>query len=177
MTVELALHILRGTPAWVYLFFAFVVWRGIGSLHTRTMPMWRTLTVPALFIGVGLVRLVDAPEQGAWSLLAWIGGALLGAALATIRPPELLAADRRTGLIIRAESVVPLLRNIVNFGLQYAAAIMAARALGHNQLLSAAARVLSGASAGYFLGWAMLLLRCYRQGPQPGVERAPAGSR
>ena len=68
-------------------------------------------------------------------------------ALALFRGPQLLAADKATGELTCPGSAGPLISNITVFSLQYAVAI-----IGH---------AVSGASVGYFSGWAAALLRGY----------------
>ena len=54
------------------------------------------------------------------------------APLAFLTGPRLLAVDRGKGLVTRAGSALPLIRNVTVFALQYGVAVMAALQLdGH----------------------------------------------
>jgi hypothetical protein len=75
--------------------------------------------------------------------------------------PRLLAVDRSKGLVTRAGSVVPLIRNVAVFCLQYGVAVMGALQLDGHAAGAIVGRAVSGATAGYFLGWAVAFLRHY----------------
>ena len=66
------------------------------------------------------------------------------------------------GRILRPGSVVPLVRNLAVFVLQYAVAVVTAMKLEAYWDVAAAGQAVSGACAGYFLGWTIALLRSYR---------------
>ena len=88
---------------------------------------------------------------------AWLGEV-------TERRPdnEHATIDRDTGYIRRPGSVLPLVRNIVVFLLQYAVAVVTAMKLNIGIDVAIAGQAISGACAGYFLGWTIALLRSYR---------------
>ena len=73
--MRFALGILTHTPLWVFALLAYLVWQGIRSLRPRTTPIWRLLIVPAVFIAMGLSRIVSGSETGPWPLLTWLGAA------------------------------------------------------------------------------------------------------
>ena len=79
--MRFALGILTHTPLWVFVLLAYLVWQGILSLRPRTMPIWRLMIVPAVFIVMGLSRIALRPEDGMWPLLSWLVGAMLCAPL------------------------------------------------------------------------------------------------
>jgi hypothetical protein len=130
-------------------------------LRTSTQPIWRMLIVPSVFLLMGLSRLVTS-DNGPAPLLAWFAAALAFASLALYYGPRLLAVDRKTGRVTRPGSVAPLLRNITVFTLQYAVAVATAMKLEPHAAVAIIGHAVSGASAGYFSGWAAALLRRYR---------------
>ncbi|MGI4801155.1 MAG: hypothetical protein ACRYG8_45445, partial [Janthinobacterium lividum] len=65
--------------------------------------------------------------------------------------PKLLAVDRSRGVVTTSGSALPIVRNILVFVLQYGVAVVAALHPGERDLLAIVSRVVSGATAGYFL--------------------------
>jgi hypothetical protein len=164
--MRFALGILTHTPLWAYLLLAYLVWQGIRAQRPRDQPIWRLMIVPAIFIIMGLSRIALRPEDGLWLLLSWLAGAILFAPLGLTTGPRLLAVDRNNARVTRAGSKIPLVRNIVVFLLQYAIAVTAALDPHNHAAAALIGRAISGASAGYFIGWVIALLRRYRNSPQ-----------
>jgi hypothetical protein len=77
-------------------------------------------------------------------------------------PPQLLAVDRNARTVTRPGSIVPLLRNVTVFVLQYGVAVATAMKLEPHAAVAIVGLAISGASAGYFSGWTVALLRRYR---------------
>lgn len=159
---------LANTPIWVFPLLAYLVWQGYQSLRPRTQPVWRLLIVPLVFFLMGLSRLLLARNDGWEPLLAWFVAAPLFASLALVRGPRLLAIDRKNGRVTRPGSPIPLIRNITVFALQYAVAVAAARHLDSHIAVAMIGRAVSGATAGYFAGWTVSLLRNYRAADPTG---------
>jgi hypothetical protein len=156
-----AIAILTNTPPWVFALLALLIWQGCMALRPSAQPLPRMLIIPAVFFLMGLSRLA----LGARSidlLLIWVACAVLFAALALYTGPRSVTIDGETGRILRPGSVVPLVRNITVFVLQYAVAVVTAMKLGAQWEVAAAGQAVSGACAGYFLGWTIALLRSYR---------------
>jgi hypothetical protein len=162
MPMQIAVRILASTPIWVFALLAYLIWQGCQSLRSRTQPIWRMLIVPLVFFLMGLSRLVMARDNALEPLLAWFVAALLFASLALTRGPRLLAVDRKSGQVTRPGSVVPLVRNIRVFVLQYAVAVATAMKLEPHAAVAIIGHAVSGGSAGYFSGWAAAFLRRYR---------------
>ena len=141
---------------------AYLIWQGARALRIRTQPIWRTLIVPLVFFLMGLSRLVTARDNGLEPLLAWLAVALFFAWLGASRRPHLLGVDRKSGTVTRPGSAVPLVRNITVFLLQYGVAVATAMKLEPHAAVAVIGHAVSGASAGYFSGWAVALLRRYR---------------
>jgi hypothetical protein len=94
--------------------------------------------------------------------LTWFVTAILFASLALFRGPQLLAVDKARVEVTRPGSAGPLIRNITVFSLQYAVAVASAMKLEPHAAVAIIGHAVSGASAGYFSGWAAALLRGYR---------------
>lgn len=159
-------HILTHTPTWVFLVLAYLLWQGAQSLRTRTLPLWRVLMVPALFIASGVSRIFGSDSSGIGALLPWAAALAVFVPLAFIRGPRLLAVDRRSGEVTRPGSPVPLVRNVLVFILQYAAALMTRGGMRGSHEAALASHVISGATAGYFIGWVIVALRHYFTKPE-----------
>jgi hypothetical protein len=160
--MQTATGILVHTPIWVFALLGYLVWQGYQSLRPRTQPLWRMLIVPLVFFLMGLSRLVLARNNGWEPLLAWFMAALLFVSLALYRGAGLLAVDRKNGLVTRPGSPIPLIRNITVFVLQYGIAVAAVLHLDGHIAAAVIGRAISGATAGYFAGRTVSLLRRYR---------------
>jgi hypothetical protein len=120
------------------------------------------LIVPLVFFLMGMSRLVTARDRGIEPLLAWLAAAVLFALLALSLRPKLLAVDRKSGTVTRPGSPAPLARNITVFVLQYAVAVATAMKLEPHAAVAIIGHAVTGASAGYFSGRAVALVRRYR---------------
>lgn len=158
--MKFAWQILTHTPIWVFPLLAYLVWLGIKAMRPRTVTIWRSLIVPAVFIVWGLSRLLSRGQDVMWPLVTWLGAAaiLLTIGLLTARPIDL---DHTTGEIRRPGSVVPLIRNITVFTLQYIVAVIAAVDPHDATTAAIVGRAVSGGTTGYFLGRTIALLRQY----------------
>ena len=157
--MQFAYGVLTHTPLWAFVLLAYLVWQGFKAMQPRTTTIWRALIVPAVFIVWGVSR-IGLRQDSIWPQIAWIAAALalLPLGVLTPRPFEL---DHATGQITRPGSVFPLIRNLVVFALQYSVAVISAVDV-HDRLLAAiVGRAISGATAGYFIGSTIALLRAY----------------
>jgi hypothetical protein len=158
--MNFAIGIITHTPLFVWILLAYLVWQGIKAMQPRTMAIGRALIVPAVFIVWGVSRIGLGQQANVWPLVAWIAAALvlLPVGILTPRPFEV---DHATGQIIRPGSVVPLIRNLVVFALQYTVAVLAAIHADDHGTAAIVGRAVSGATAGYFIGSTISLLREY----------------
>jgi hypothetical protein len=171
--MQVAIRILANTPVWVFLLLGYLIWQGWQSLRPRTRPIWRMLIVPLVFLLMGLSRLVMARDNGLEPLLAWFVAALLLAALALSRGPQLLAVDRQNGTVTRPGSSIPLVRNVTIFALQYAVAVATAIKLQPHAAVAIIGHAVSGASAGRLGGGAVAPLQEFRLGRKRKLEHDP----
>ena len=173
--MQLAVRILANTPLWVFALLAYLIWQGLQGLRPRTRPIWRTLIVPLVFFLWGLSRLVLARDHGLEPLAAWFVALILFSALGLSLRPKLLSVDREKGTATRPGGFGPLIRNITVFSLQYGVAVATAMKLEPDAAVAIIGHAVSGASAGYFSGWAAALLRRYRNfdGDEDGGKRIP----
>ena len=160
--MEFAAEVVAHTPFYVWLLLAYLVLQGVWALRPRTQPMARVFLVPLLFIASGVVPLLIGPRVGVGLLAAWVLAAALLGPVGFLTGPRMLAVDRRAGTVTRPGSCVPLLRNTTVFVLQYAIAAAVAVHADAGGGLATSSRAVSGATGGYFLGWAAAAWQQYR---------------
>jgi len=157
-----ATGILRHTPLWVWALLAVLIWLGSLGLRRRRMALRRVAIIPAVFIIWGLSGLVARPFDAATIAALWLGGLALGTALGLATGPRLLGIDRARRAVELPASWWPLARNLIIFFAHYALIVASAILTAHKAALLQADIAVSGAGAGYFTGWAVILLRGYR---------------
>jgi hypothetical protein len=145
-------NILQNTPWWVFALFVLLMWLGFQALKPRTLPIWRLLITPAVFIGWGITSLAASPLL----ILDWSVTALIGAAIAWTTSGHIKIDRARVSL---SGSAFPLIRNLLIFSAKYGLAVTAA--ISHSNVAVWDIAV-SGASAGYFLGWLLRFASAYR---------------
>lgn len=166
---ELAWGILSGTPLWVYLLFAYLMWLGSRSLTPSQVPLRKVAVLPAIFILWGLSGLFARPLPADILAILWVSGFAAGNLLGLATGPRLLAVEQPGGIIHFPASKAPLLRNLVIFGAHYALNVLMALRPDQIPALLRADVAVSGASAGYFAGWAFMLWRRYRAAAGPAA--------
>jgi hypothetical protein len=158
--MQFAIGIITHTPIWAWILLAYLVWQGIKAVQPRTSTIWRALIVPAIFIVWGLSRLGFGQQAGITPLIVWIAAALVMLPIGVLTPRP-FEVDHSNGQIKRPGSVFPLVRNIVVFAAQYSVAVIAAIHTDDRAMAAIVGRAISGATAGYFIGSTIALLRQY----------------
>lgn len=164
-----AAGILANTPIWVWVLLSILIWLGSLGLKRRRMALRRVAIVPVVFIVWGLSGLAARPFDPATIAALWLGGLILAMALGFATGPHLLGADRLRREVDLPASWWPLARNLIIFFAHYALIAAAAILTAHKATLLQADLVVSGASAGYFIGWFAALLRRYRTMSAPAA--------
>ncbi len=165
--------ILRNTPWWVYPVLGLLVVLGLQATRPRTVSLLRVLIIPAVFIGWGALNLASQITVQPLLAAAWLASAAGGGTLAllTTRLGDLVV-DRRRGLVRLRGSRLPLARNLAIFATKYGLAVAAAIApLARNGFAFWDTGV-SGAAAGYFLGWLACFAVVYRSAPSAELAGA-----
>src|SRR6202167_6179107 len=80
MTRSIA-QILAGTPIWVFVLLAYLLWIGASRLKPGVRDLARIWITPAIFIVWGLFGLFQRPGDFSEVLIRWVVGFALGAAL------------------------------------------------------------------------------------------------
>ena len=170
--MRFALEVLRGTPGWVFVLLGFLAWQGAQARRVRTVAVWRPFVVPVVFLPMGMLGLVAHRADGAGPVLAWAGAAAVMFGVGLVTGPRPLAVDRVAGLVTLPGSWVPLVRNVVVFSLQYGFAVAGALHPERHGVWAAVGRAVSGATAGYFVGWGVGFWRHWREGGDRGAAGA-----
>jgi hypothetical protein len=158
------LNILQHTPWWVFALFGLLVWLGIQALRPRTLPIWRLLITPAVFIGWGLTSLALRSTSSPVLIADWLLAAAVCAAIAwTTSRLHDVGIDRAQQLVSLPGSAWPLFRNLLNFFVLYGLGVASAIAPTSKADLAVWYIAVSGASAGYFVGWSARFASRYRQ--------------
>lgn len=158
--------ILQGTPWWVYPLLALLIAIGLQGLKSRAVSLARALVVPAIFVSWGVASLALQPSWSGGLLLDWLVPASLGAGLALLTTRRDAAhLDRASGHVHLSGSWLPLLRNLLVFAAKYGLAVAAALAPAARGQFALWDIAVSGASAGYFLGWTAWLAWNARREP------------
>ena len=161
--------VLLHTPWWVFAVFALLLVLGVQALRPRVVPLWRLLVTPGIFITWGLVSLaLRLTPSSPLILLDWLAAAAVGGVLAWIpRRPARMHID--TAGIAVPGSALPLVRNLLIFSTKYALTVAAVLVPAQQPQLALWDIAVSGASAGYFLGWLAHVALVYRHAPRADV--------
>ena len=175
MNVSIA-QILSGTPIWVFILLAYLIWVGAKRLRPGVRELSKIGITPAIFIVWGLIGLFQRPGDFSTVLAHWAVGALLGTALGlAVGIP--MQVDRPRRLVLLPGSFLPLLRVLVIFGAHYVLRVAAAIHADMSATYWTWDIYVSGASAGYFAGWSVRFVRSYLTAPHVELaDRRPAAA-
>ncbi len=167
--MDFAVAVVTHTPIWVFAVLAYLVWMGVRGLRPRTLPLARVFITPAVFIVWGLVGAAGRHLPPGLTAAAWIGGAVMGAIPGALTSPRRIEVNRALHQVHFEGDPFPLARNLTIFCLRYGLAVAAATSHGADPQLAVVATVVSGLSAGYFLGWTAMFWRTL--GCAPAIAR------
>jgi hypothetical protein len=141
-----------------------LIWLGFQALKPRTLLIWRLLITPAVFIGWGVTSLALQSVSSPILIADWWVAAIVGAAIAwTTSRLHNVGIDRARHLVSLPGSTFPLIRNLLIFSAKYGLAVAVAIVPASHSDLAVWDIAVSGASAGYFLGWLMRFASTYRR--------------
>jgi hypothetical protein len=163
---QLPFRIVTHTPWWVFAAFALVIQGGIQALQPRTLSIGRLLIAPSIFIAWGVASLVTRSSSSTSLLASWSIAAVSFGAFAWLAGRfDVVGVDRTRRLISLPGSAIPLIRGLLVFVAKYGLAIAFALAHESRRDIEFWNILVSGASAGYFSGWAIRLASIYRTAP------------
>src|SRR5262245_41631588 len=158
--MKLINEVLHGTPIWVFALFGYLVWAGIAGLTQNVRKVSRVWITPAIFIAWGVIGLVMRSGPLEAKLIHWFIAALAGTGIGLLLRVPLEGAPQKK-LVVQPGSAVTLLPNVGVFGAHYVLHVLPAMK-PHMGYMPWDIYV-SGASAGYFAGWAIRFARDYRR--------------
>lgn len=164
MSAVTAVHILRGTPLWVFAVLALLLGVSLQQLRPNVRSLRRILLIPVYFTGWGLLGLFD-PQATAEAITgSWLPAALIGAFIAT-RIALPMRVDRERARVWQPGSAVSLVRNMVLFLGHYGFHVAAIIQPQAQAVLKAGDLAVSGLGAGYFIAWGIRFAGGYARAP------------
>jgi len=171
------LTILQNSPWWVYPLLGLLIWLGLQALRSRTLPIWRQTIVPAVFIGWGIASIFTQSKMPVFLIADWLVAAAIGVIGAWISTRQVdFRIDRAHRSVTLPGSARPLIRNILIFTVKYAIGVAMAVLPGYREELTIFNIGISGAMAGYFLGWLCRFMLVYRREPEAELAKQECSS-
>jgi hypothetical protein len=162
--MDQVLRIVQHTPPWVFAVLAVLVVLGAQALRPRTLPIWRLLVVPAVFIIWGVVSVATRSAASPVLAVDWLSTGAAGFAIASLTTRlQGVRIDRAGGRVELPGSAVPLMRNLAIFATKYGLTAAMAVAPALQATLAPWDIGVSGLSAGYFMGWLFRFAIEYRK--------------
>ena len=158
-------QILSGTPIWVFVLLAYLLWVGAARLKPGVRDLAKIWITPGIFIVWGLIGLFQRPGNFSEVLIRWAVGFGLGAALGLAFAIP-MQADHERRRVLLPGSMLPLLRILLIFGSHYVLRVAAAVHPDMSATYLNWDIYVSGAGAGYFLGWSIRFMMSYSKAPQ-----------
>lgn len=155
--------ILAHVPLWVWLLLAYLVWQGVSAMSDNTVSLRRVALLPLVFILWGVSGLVARSGGSIGPYLVWALGAAFLVPVGYCYGPRRMVIDRAQGLVHRAGSPWPLIRNVSLFCAQFGSVVALVMLPAWQTELGLLRSALSGVMAGYFLGWGLAFLRAERK--------------
>jgi hypothetical protein len=161
---EFLVHMLAGTPVWVYVLFVFLLYRGIKARQPATVTLERLAIIPLIFLGWDLYDLILYRHLTPGIIALWIAVLIVGAALGfwLIKPEQISRGTLPRSLNRQADySALPLM--MTAFLIKYVFGVLAAVSPHTMQqpAISATAVVVGGVFAGSFIGKFTRYWQCY----------------
>jgi hypothetical protein len=157
-------QILGGTPIWVFALLAYLLYVGVTRLKPGVRDLAKIWITPGIFIVWGLIGLFQRPGNFSEVLIRWGGGLIVGLALGLAFAIP-MQADRERRRVLLPGSILPLLRILIIFGSHYVLRVAAAIHPDMSGTYLNWDIYVSGASAGYFMGWSARFMTSYAKAP------------
>jgi hypothetical protein len=148
------LTVLQHSPWWIYPLLLLLVWFGVRGMRPRTLPIWRLTIAPLVFTGWGIVSILSRLTTSDGLIADWLVCAAVGAGTAWLSNRRMMVAiDLSRGKVTLEGSIGPLVRNLLIFAMKYAIGVAMALLPTRRAEIAVLDIGISGAMAGYFLGW------------------------
>lgn len=161
------LTILKDTPLWVWILFAFLIKRGVNALYDRKMRIERLFFLPILFFIWGGYNVLNETVFTNVALLMFILGILAGGIVGWVlwKNQPRLRKGSDSGFIIRSGTPLTLILILVVFIVKFIISAMSGvnPALLHSFNFNLMFGFISGLSDGVFWGGTLnLFIHYYR---------------
>jgi hypothetical protein len=156
------MQILSGTPKWVFVLFAALLWLGVQQMLPRRVGLNRATLMPLAMTGLSLYGVASAFGDQGLALLAWLAGTAVAlAATLQLQSSTGIQYDATNRRFLMPGSMVPLALFMGIFFTKYAVGVSIGvqPALAHNAGFALAVSTLYGVFSGIFLGRAGRLWR------------------
>lgn len=118
---------IRGTPWWVWLIFALLLYRGINTLKPRVTPLWKIFLIPTIFFGFAVNSLLKNPCATQYTFVTWLLALLAGILGAWLLNRNLVIKANKCTHLIELPGTVSVLITVVSiFVIKYFFGYMAA---------------------------------------------------
>jgi hypothetical protein len=156
------MHILAGTPKWVFVLFFALLWMGLQQLLPRSVSLNRATIVPLVMTGLSLYGVTSAFGDSGQALLAWIAGAVVAFTISlNLQNASPIRFDAHSRRFEMPGSAVPLVLFMGIFFTKYVVGVSIGMqpSLAHDSNFALAVSALYGAFSGVFLTRAAKLWR------------------
>ncbi|MGA4519797.1 hypothetical protein [Citrobacter portucalensis] len=152
---EFVLDMLEHTPVWVYLLFAFLLYRGIKARTPATVTLEKLALIPAIFLFWDIYDLITYRDPTLITYIQWTIGIISGAIIGYILiNPDRLSRSSAPRSIHRPADYSALPFMLLAFGIKYVLGVLNAIApdVLRQPAISALAIITGGMFAGVFVG-------------------------
>ncbi|MDR2817634.1 MAG: DUF1453 domain-containing protein [Oscillospiraceae bacterium] len=152
--LDFLLAIIKGTPIYVWVIFAFLVSRGLSLRKDGPVSVKKSMLMPMVFIVWGLWKVITDFAFPLWALVAYIILTTIGTGFGYLLYSSTQKFDVRRSVFFRLGSTVPLVVIMLNFIVKYVLNVCMAinpqllGDLGFNIIYCSA----SGLTVGLFIG-------------------------
>ncbi|MGC6077577.1 hypothetical protein [Citrobacter portucalensis] len=152
---EFVLGMLEHTPVWVYLLFAFLLYRGIKARTPATVTLEKLALIPAIFLFWDIYDLITYRDPTLITYIQWTIGIISGAIIGYILiNPDRLSRSSAPRSIHRPADYSALPFMLLAFGVKYVLGVLNAIApdVLRQPAMSTLAIITGGMFAGVFVG-------------------------
>ncbi|MCQ6311301.1 hypothetical protein GVI60_11840 [Citrobacter freundii] len=152
---EFVLGMLEHTPVWVYLLFAFLLYRGIKARTPATVTLEKLALIPAIFLFWDIYDLITYRDPTLITYIQWTIGIISGAIIGYILiNPDRLSRSSAPRSIHRPADYSALPFMLLAFGVKYVLGVLNATApdVLRQPAMSTLAIITGGMFAGVFVG-------------------------
>jgi len=112
--------IIKGTPLWVWVLFAYVLIKGFRASKTRTVPIYQLPIMPLIFTLWSFFSVYGKYGLSAIAIMVWMISCALGLVLGFyISKKQTVTINREKNVVTLPGSFIPLILAISFFAVKY----------------------------------------------------------